>query len=334
VRRGIRSGCFTFVAVHSTARGPALGGCRMWRYDDSRAAMRDALRLSRAMTYKSAVAGLPLGGGKGVIMLPSNFDARRHKAALRDFGDTVQRLGGSYVTAEDVGTSSKDMEVIAERTKHVTGLSRRKGGSGDPSPWTALGVDATIRASLERKLGAADPKGRTIVVSGLGHVGAALAKLLSKAGAKLVIADIDRSKKQLADQLGARWVTPAKAVTVSADVFAPCALGGVLDHESVPALQVPIVAGAANNQLADDTVADLLAERGILWAPDFVANAGGIINISVELGRGGYDPDRARKRVEGVGDTIREIYDLARAESDTPFSAALALAQRRLDEAR
>jgi leucine dehydrogenase len=333
VNRGIRSGCFCVVAVHSTARGPALGGCRMWRYDDTRAAIRDALRLSRAMTYKSAVAGLPLGGGKGVIMLPGPIDARRRKAALRDFGDTVDELRGRYVTAEDVGTSAKDMEVIAEQTKHVTGLSRRRGGSGDPSPWTALGVDAAIRASLERKLGSADPKGRTVVVNGLGHVGAALAKLLAKAGAKLVVADIDRSKKRLAEQLDARWVTPAKALTTPADVLAPCALGGILDHESVPGLQAPIVAGAANNQLADDPIADLLAERGILWAPDFVANAGGIINISVELGRGGYDPERARVKIEGVGDTIREIYDLAQAEGDTPFSAALALAQRRLDEA-
>jgi leucine dehydrogenase len=305
----------------------------MWRYDDTRAAIRDALRLSRAMTYKSAVAGLPLGGGKGVIMLPGPIDSRRRRAALRDFGDTVDELRGKYVTAEDVGTSAKDMEVIAEQTTHVTGLSRRRGGSGDPSPWTALGVDAAIRASLERKLGSSDPKGRTIVVNGLGHVGAALAKLLAKSGAKLVVADIDRSKKQLAEQLGARWVTPAKALTTPADVLAPCALGGILDHESVPALQAPIVAGAANNQLADDPIADLLAERSILWAPDFVANAGGIINISVELGRGGYDPDRARKLVQGVGDTMREIFDLAQSEADTPFSAALALAQRRVDEA-
>jgi leucine dehydrogenase len=295
--------------------------------------MRDALRLSRAMTYKSAVADLPLGGGKGVIMLPGPIDARTRRAALRDFGDTVDELRGKYVTAEDVGTSAKDMETIAERTKHVTGLSRKRGGSGDPSPWTALGVEAAIRASLERKLGSADPKGRTVVVNGLGHVGAALAKLLAKAGAKLVIADIDRSKKQLAEQLGARWVTPAKALTVSADVFAPCALGGILDHESVPALQVPIVAGAANNQLADDAIADLLAERGILWTPDFVANAGGIINISVELSRGGYDPDRARAKVVGIGDTLRQIYDLAAHHGDTPFSSALALAQRRIDEA-
>jgi leucine dehydrogenase len=305
----------------------------MWRYDDTRAAMRDALRLSRAMTYKSAVADLPLGGGKGVIMLPGPLDARTRKAALRDFGDTVDELHGKYVTAEDVGTSAKDMETIAERTKYVTGLSRNRGGSGDPSPWTALGVEAAIRASLERKLGSADPKGRTIVVNGLGHVGAALAKLLAKAGAKLVMADIDRSKKQLAEQLGARWVTPAKALTVSADVFAPCALGGVLDHESVPALQVPIVAGAANNQLGDDAIADLLAERGILWAPDFVVNAGGIINISVELDHRGYDPDRARTKVVGIGDTLRHIYDLAADHGDTPFSSALALAQRRVDEA-
>jgi len=333
VNRGPRSGCFCIVAVHSTARGPALGGCRMWRYDDTRAAMRDALRLSRAMTYKSAVADLRLGGGKGVIMLAGPVDARTRKAALRDFGDTVEELRGKYVTAEDVGTSAKDMETIAEETKHVTGLSRKRGGSGDPSPWTALGVDAAIRASLERKLGSADPKGRTVVVSGLGHVGAALAKLLAKAGAKLVVADIDRSKKQLADQLGARWVTPAKALATKADVLAPCALGGVLDHETVPSLQVPIVAGAANNQLGDDAIADLLAERGILWAPDFVANAGGIINISVELDRRGYDPDRARERVMGIGDTLRHIYDLAADHGDTPFSAALALARHRVDEA-
>jgi leucine dehydrogenase len=225
------------------------------------------------------------------------------------------------------------METIAQETKYVTGLSRKRGGSGDPSPWTALGVDAAIRASLERKLGSPDPKGRTIVVNGLGHVGAALAKLLAKAGAKLVVADIDRSKKQVAEQLGARWVTPAKALTTKADVLAPCALGGILDHESVPTLQVPIVAGAANNQLADDAIADLLAERGILWAPDFVANAGGIINISVELDRRGYDPDRARERVMGIGDTLRHIFDLAAVHGDTPFSAALALAQRRVDEA-
>ena len=164
-------------------------------------------------------------------------------------------------------------------------------------------------------------------------MGFALAKLLAKAGAKLVVADIDRSKRALAEQLGARWVTPAKALTVAGDVLAPCALGGVLHHESVPQLQVPVVAGAANNQLADDTIADLLAERGILWAPDFVANAGGIINISVELERGGYDPDRARAKVNGIGDTMRHIFDLATADGDTPFSAAVALASRRVREA-
>jgi len=304
----------------------------MWHYDDSRAAMRDALRLSRAMTYKSAVAGLPLGGGKGVIMLPATVDTRLRRAALRDFGDTVEQLGGAYITAEDVGTSAKDMEAIAERTKYVTGLSRKRGGSGDPSPWTALGVEASIRASLERKLGSESPKGRTVVVNGLGHVGFALAKLLAKAGAKLIVSDIDRSKKALAERLGARWISPSKTLTTAADVLAPCALGGILDHESVPKLQVPIVAGAANNQLADDPIADLLADRGILWAPDFVANAGGIINISVELERGGYDRDRARVKVNGIGDTMREIFDLAHHDGDTPFSAALALASRRVRE--
>jgi leucine dehydrogenase len=331
VRRGERSGCYSIVAVHSTARGPALGGCRMWSYDDSRAAVRDALRLSRAMTYKSAVAGLALGGGKGVIMLgPGGLPAQRREAALLDFADTVAALKGSYVTAEDVGTSSRDMEVIARGTRYVTGLRRGLGGSGDPSPWTALGVSTAIDASCERVFGKSSVAGRRIAVVGLGHVGARLAAGLARRRAKLVVADIDPAKRSVAEAIGARWTTPARALTAAVDVVAPCALGGVLDHETVPALQAPIVAGAANNQLADDAVADLLAAREILWAPDFVANAGGIINISVELERGGYDPARARKRVRGIGATLREIYDAAQAARSTPLTAAMELARRRL----
>ena len=331
MRRGERSACYSIVAVHSTARGPALGGCRMWSYDDSRAAVRDALRLSRAMTYKSAVAGLALGGGKGVIMLgPGGLSAQRREAALLDFADTVAALKGSYVTAEDVGTSSRDMEVIARGTRYVTGLRRGLGGSGDPSPWTALGVSTAIDASCERAFGKSSVAGRRIAVVGLGHVGARLAAALARRRAKLVVADIDPAKRAVAAAIGARWTTPARALTAAVDVVVPCALGGVLDHETVPALQAPIVAGAANNQLADDAVADLLAARGILWAPDFVANAGGIINISVELERGGYDPARARQRVRGIGATLREIYDTAQAARSTPLTAAMELARRRL----
>ncbi len=336
MRRGRRSGCFTIVAVHSTARGPALGGCRLWHYDDSRAAVRDALRLSRAMTFKSAVAGLPLGGGKGVIMGPDPdvaADREWRTDALRDFGDTVESLGGSYVTAEDVGTSSRDMEAIALSTGHVSGLARRLGGSGDPSPWTALGVQAAIGVCCERVFGSSSLRGRTIAISGLGNVGGRVATACAEAGATLLVTDIDPRKRTLADSLDARWVQPGEALSAPVDVFAPCALGGLLDHESVQRLGAPIVAGAANNQLAGDEVAGLLVDRGVLWAPDFVANAGGIINISVEFEEGGYDPRRAGERVRGIGATLEQIFEDAAARGVTPLDAAMVLARARLAEA-
>jgi leucine dehydrogenase len=334
VRRGRRSGLYCAVAVHSTARGPSLGGCRMWRYDDSASGVADALRLSRAMTYKAAVAALPLGGGKGVIMLADGPpQGRSRRDVLLDFGETVDALGGAYITAEDVGTSSRDMTVIAEATKHVSGLARARGGSGDPSPSTALGVQAAVLASCERVFGGASVKGRSVAVVGLGNVGLRLARLLARTGATLVVSDIDERKRDEADKLGARWLAPDRALTAEVDVLAPCALGGVLNEETVPRLQAPVIAGAANNQLADESVADLLARRGILWAPDFVANAGGIINISVELEPTGYDPKRARSRVQGIGDTLRAIYDAA-AGGITPLTAAMELARQRLAEPR
>ena len=258
----------------------------MASYEDSRAAVRDALRLSRAMTFKAAVADLPLGGGKGVIMAPSDagVSPRLRRAALLDFGDSVQAVGGRYITAEDVGTSSRDMSVIAQRTEHVAGLPRRRGGSGDPSPLTALGVAAAIEACCERVFGTRSLRGRTIGVIGLGHVGSRVAKHCARQGAELLLADVDRRKRTLADQLGARWSTPSAIAEQQLDVLAPCALGGFLDDRSVPRLHCSIIAGAANNQLAEERIADLLAEAGILWAPDFVVNAGGIINIAEEIG--------------------------------------------------
>jgi leucine dehydrogenase len=336
VRRGHRSGLYTIVAVHSTARGPSLGGCRMWGYADSRDAVADALRLSRAMTFKAAVAGLPLGGGKGVIMLQAGeppVDAERRRAALLDFGDTVDLLGGRYMTAEDVGTSDPDMTVIAERTSHVTGLAVERGSSGDPSPWTALGVQEAIHVACERVWGSRDLAARSIAVVGLGRVGGALARGLAAAGARLVVADVDQSKRALADELGAAWTDPHSAIRAEVDVVAPCALGAVLDAESVPALRCRTVAGAANNQLASEEVAERLIEREILWAPDFVANAGGIINISVELEPEGYAPERAEGRVRAIGDTLGTIFDDADAAGTTPLAAAMALAYRRLAEA-
>jgi leucine dehydrogenase len=302
----------------------------MWAYDDARAAMRDAMRLSRAMTFKAAVADLELGGGKGVIMVPlgRRLTADRRQGALLDFADTVDALGGRYITAEDVGTSSRDMSVIAQGTSHVVGLARGQGGSGDPSPMTALGVEIAIRACCERVFGTSSLRDRSLCVVGLGHVGSRVAKLCARAGAKLVVADVDPSKRALADQLGARWVDPERALDGPFDVLVPCALGGILDDETVPQLQCAIIAGAANNQLADDDIADLLAARGVLWAPDFVVNAGGLINVAEELH--GYDPAAVRRRVRGIADTLRTIFDNADAIGATPLTAAMELARRRL----
>jgi leucine dehydrogenase len=334
VRRGPRSGLYCAVAVHSTVRGPGLGGCRMWRYDDSASGVADALRLSRAMTYKAACAGLPLGGGKGVIMLRDGApQGRSRRDVMLDFGETVDALRGAYITAEDVGTSSRDMNVIAEATKHVSGRAQARGGSGDPSPYTALGVEAAVLASCERAFGSTSLKGRPVAIVGLGSVGLRLARLLARRGAKLVVADIDERKREEADKLGAHWAAPDKALTAEVDVLAPCALGGVLNEDTVPRLQAPVIAGAANNQLADDSIADLLARRDILWAPDFVANAGGIINIAVELRAEGYDPALARRNVRHIGDTLRAIYDNA-AGAMTPLTAAMELARRRLADPR
>jgi leucine dehydrogenase len=305
----------------------------MWTYDDARAAVRDALRLSRAMTFKSAVAGLPLGGGKGVIMLPAGAappDPGTREAVLLDFGEAVEQLGGRYIAAEDVGISDADMAVVAQRTTHVAGLPLEQGGSGDPSAWTALGVEAAIRVTCERVFGSTDLNGRWISVLGLGHVGGTLARGLAEAGAELILADVDQAKRELATELGADWADPHAALVADVDVVAPCALGGVLDHDTVPALSCHAIAGAANNQLASDDLAELLAQRDITWAPDFVVNAGGIINISVELEPEGYDPERARDRVLGVGETLRTIYALADAEDTTPLAAAHALVRRRL----
>ncbi len=305
----------------------------MWTYEEPRAAVSDALRLSRAMTYKAAVADLALGGGKGVIMLPAGrpLTPAQRRAVLFDFADTVEMLAGAYITAEDVGTSSRDMSAIAAQTRFVAGLARRRGGSGDPSPWTALGVEAAIRASCERVFGSPSLAKRRVCVVGLGHVGARIARRLARAGARIVVSDLDPRKRELAAAIGARWVAPATAMSVEADVLAPCALGGVLNDETVPALRSPIVAGAANNQLAGDHVAELLAARGVLWAPDFVANAGGIINISVEL-EGPYDPSRARRRVRAIGDTLRDIFARADATGAPPLTVAMELARQRLTE--
>jgi leucine dehydrogenase len=333
IRRGRRSGVYTIVAVHSTRLGPALGGCRMWRYASSADGARDALRLARAMTFKAAAAQVPLGGGKGVICTapggPPSAALRRDM--LLDFADTVNALDGSYVTAEDVGTSSADMLEIRRGTEHVAGLPESHGGSGDPSPVTALGVESAIRACCAHRFGSPDLEGRSVAVVGVGRVGAELARRLAAAGARVLLADIDEHKRALAEELpGTTWRDPNVALQAAVDVLAPCALGGVVNESNVGLLRCEIVCGSANNQLAHEGLAEDLRAAGILYAPDFVANAGGLINIAVE--REGYDRERALQRVREIEDTMQELFEEAEAADTTPLAAAYRLARRRLEE--
>jgi leucine dehydrogenase len=330
VTHGSRSGALMSIAVHSTRLGPALGGARMWHYPAPSDGVTDAMRLARAMTYKAAAAGLDLGGGKGVICAPAEErpQGELRRAILLDFGDAVASLEGRYVTAEDVGTEAADMTVIAERTPHVVGLPRGRGGSGDPSPVTARGVLAAIRASLEHRFGAGSLSGRRVCIIGAGHVGGKLARLLTVGGAKLTISDIDGDRKRLAQELGASWAEPEEAATHPCDVLAPCALGGAISEENVASLRCEIVCGAANNVLADESLADRLRQRGILYAPDFIANSGGLINVYAELN--GLSRPEVGRLVEGVGASLRRILEDAEAEGTTPLAAARRLALRRL----
>jgi len=335
IRRGRRSGVYTIIAVHSTALGPALGGCRMWRYESSADGARDALRLSRAMTFKSAACGLNVGGGKGVICLEPGRapTGKARRDVLLDFADTINVLEGNYITAEDVGTGAKDMAVIAEVTKWVTGLGRKRGGSGDPSPYTAMGVEAAMRACCQSVFGTADLSERTVAVVGAGRVGSQLVKRLAKAGANLLVADIDDSRRELIEKLpNATWTDPSSAMLAEVDVVAPCALGGVIDQVNVSRLRCRIVCGSANNILAHEGLADDLATEGILYAPDFIANAGGIINVSLELD--GYDPAKARSGAKGIEQTMRTLLEESDATGVTPLAAAYALARRRLEGVR
>lgn len=331
VRRGRRTGVHVVVAVHSTALGPALGGARLWRYDAPGDAIADALRLSQAMTYKAAAAGLDLGGGKSALCAPATLPAERRRDLMLDLGDAVEALEGLYVVAEDVGTTTQDMTAVAERTSHVVGLPPERGGSGDPSPVTARGVEAAMRAACERALGSPDLADVRICVIGLGHVGGALAERLAVAGARLIVTDIDGGRRDLARRLGANWVDPEDAIGAECDVLAPCALGGVIDEPGLERLRCTVVCGSANNTLADERLAVDLAERGILYAPDFIANAGGLINVYAELNR--LPVARVNSLVEGIGEAMGSVLDEAEQAGQTPLDAAREVARRRLEGA-
>jgi leucine dehydrogenase len=330
VVRGERSGAAMAVAIHSTRLGPALGGLRLWHYEREEEAVADAMRLARAMTYKAAAAGLDLGGGKGVVCAPgaeAPTGDLRH-AILLDFGDLVESLGGDYITAEDVGIGADDMVVVASRTAHVTGLPESLGGSGDPSPVTAAGVQAAMRGVCAAAFGSRELAGRTVAVVGLGHVGERLARGLAAEGAKLIVSDIAPERRHLAAELGATWLAPDDALIAECDVLAPCAVGGAIHAGNVKALRCRALCGAANNQLADEGLACDLAARGILYAPDFIANAGGLINVYRELH--GYTAEHAMELALGIEDTVSRIIEVAAGRGITPLDAARELAEERL----
>ncbi len=292
------------VAIHDSRLGPALGGCRFIEYDTDDAALTDALRLARGMTYKAALAGLPHGGGKSVIIRPKgHFD---RVALFQAFGRFINDLRGHYITAEDSGTGLEDMELVRSQTKHVTGIDPSHGGSGDPSPFTALGVRRGIEACVKFKLGKADLKDLRVAVQGVGHVGYYLCKELHAAGAKLIVADVDKLKSERAQrEFGAQVVAITDIPKVECDVFAPCALGAGLNDDTIPQLRATIVAGAANNQLAEPHHGNDLHARGILYAPDYAINAGGLVNVAQEVK--GYDAAASRDKTLRIFDTIWDI---------------------------
>ncbi|HEU5171587.1 MAG TPA: Glu/Leu/Phe/Val dehydrogenase dimerization domain-containing protein [Gemmatimonadales bacterium] len=317
-----RAGYRAILAIHSSRLGPAVGGTRLWRYASPDEALTDALRLSRGMSYKNAVAALPMGGGKSVILADGPIASRERLFAAH--GRFVESLGGRYITAEDVGTSHLDMTIVKRETRHVAGLR-------DPSPVTAHGVFRALLAAARHRWGDEDLTGRTVALQGCGNVGSALARALAAAGARLVVSDVDsRAARRCAVETGATNVAADSIYDVAADVFAPCALGGILNDRTIPRLRCEIVVGAANNQLAVPADADRLAARGVLYVPDYVANAGGVIDGARDIC--GWSDTRVGAAVEAIYDTTRDILRRAEAAGITPAAAADQQAEAALRE--
>lgn len=322
-----RVGLKAIIAIHNTALGPALGGTRMFNYKNEDDALVDVLRLSKGMTYKAAASGLSLGGGKAVIIGDSK--TQKSEQLFRAFGQFVNSLNGRYITAEDVGTSVQDMEHIYNETPYVTGIPKDLGGSGDPSPYTAHGVLMGIKASAQEQYGTAALKGLRIAVQGLGNVGSNLVKYLHEEGAVITVADIDMNRtKAIADQFGAKAVSPDDILSVECDILAPCAMGAVVNDQTLPKFKTKVIAGGANNLLAEARHGDHLKEMGILYAPDYVINAGGLMNVSVELE--GYSPDRAFEKTKRVFDNILKVYEIAKRDNVGTHVAADRLAEERI----
>ncbi|MGC8228424.1 branched-chain amino acid dehydrogenase [Pseudobacillus badius] len=323
------SGLKAIIAIHDTTLGPALGGTRMWTYESEEAAIEDALRLARGMTYKNAAAGLNLGGGKAVIIGDPRKD--KNEQMFRAFGRYIQGLNGRYITAEDVGTTVEDMDIIHEETDYVTGISPAFGSSGNPSPVTAYGCFVGMKAAAKEAFGTDSLEGRTVSVQGVGNVAYHLCRHLHEAGAKLIVTDINKDAvKRAVDDFGAIAVNTDEIYGVDADIFAPCALGAVINSQTIPQLKVKVVAGSANNQLKEDKDGDELHERGIIYAPDYVINAGGVINVADELN--GYNYERAMKKVELIYHNIERTFSISKRDHIPTYQAADRMAEERIQK--
>jgi leucine dehydrogenase len=333
VRFDAPTGSWIFICIHSRRLGPAAGGTRMKVYESTADALRDGTRLAAGMTVKMAVAGFSFGGGKSVIAVPSLLEGAEREGLFRRYAETVGSLGGNFWTGCDMNTTPSDLDVMAERCPYVFGRSAESGGSGEPGPITARGVFHGIKATVAHALGSPSLDGRTVLVQGVGSVGARLAALLSEAGAQVLVTDVAPGRAaELAERLGAPVVPPEQALVTECDVYAPCATGGTLSADAIPRLGCRVVAGSANNQLATPADADRLRERGILYAPDFVINAGGVFhNVGVEAL--GWDEADVERALEGIGDTLAQVFERSEAEGISTARAAEALAETRLENA-
>ena len=323
-----KTGLKAIIALHNTSIGPAFGGCRMLNYKSEKDALNDVLRLSRGMTYKAAMSKINLGGGKAVIFGDSKKD--KNENLFKSFGRFVEGLAGRYITAEDVGTNVQDMEWIKSETSYVTGISHDNGGSGDPSPVTALGVYSGIKATVKKKMGKDSLHGLKIGVQGVGNVGSHLCKLLSREGVILYVSDVDKvSLKRVANEFGAQIIDLESIYSSDMDIYAPCALGGTINNFTIPKLKCSIIAGAANNQLEKDIHAEMLYDKDILYAPDYVINAGGLINCANEIK--GYNKREALLQAEhGIYDNLIEVYKLSEIEGINTHEAAMKIANQRI----
>jgi leucine dehydrogenase len=322
------AGLKAIIAIHNTVLGPALGGTRMWPYATEAEALNDVLRLSRGMTYKAAVSGLNLGGGKAVIWGDPNKD--KSEALFRAFGRFINSLNGRYITAEDVGIDVNDMEYVLKETEFVTGVHQVHGGSGDPSPFTAYGVLQGLMAALNAKHGDEDVGARSYAVQGVGHVGMEFVKLLRERGAKVFVTDINQGLVQQAvDEHGAEAVKSDEIYDVDADVYSPCALGGTINDKTIDRIKARIICGAANNQLATNEIGDELTRRGVLYAPDYAVNAGGLMNVSLEID--GYNRERAMRMMRTIYYNLGRIFEIAERDRISTYQAADRMAEERIE---